>query len=155
MARRRSRIWAIVALVALGAAAGAGAWRYPLVLPGDHTVGVYAVSDNLSGPAGRGPGVLGRLLGMCDGDSFYVRAGGNAMCLVLSGPLGEVRARRTGDTITVPAADAAALRTMAAQDTGSPDPTTRLILRRFGRPVAIVAVAAIPDAAPVRATALD
>jgi hypothetical protein len=156
MAGRRRRIWAIVVLVvALGAAAGVVAWRHPLLLPGDHTVGVYAVNDNLSGSADREPGVLGRLIGMCDADSFYVRADGSAMCLVLSGPLGEVRARRTGTTVTVPAADAAALRTMAAQDTGSPDPTTRLVLRRFGRPVAIVAVTDIAAGIPVPATPVN
>jgi hypothetical protein len=153
---RRSRIWAIsVLVVVLGAAGGVVAWRYPLLLPGDHRVAVYAVSDNLSGPADREPGPLGRLLGMCDGDSFYVRAGGRAWCLVLSGPLGSVQGRRTGATVTVPASDAAALRAMAAQDTGAPDPTTRLVLRRFGRPVAMVAVADIADGAPVRATAVD
>lgn len=152
---KRSRVWAVVVLVvALGAAAAVGVWRFPLLLPGDHAVAVYAVNDNLSGMADREPGALGRLLGMCDGDSFYVRAGGSQMCLVLSGPLGEVRARRTGDTVTVPAGDAAALRGMAARDTGSPDPTTRLVLRRFGRPVAMVAVADVADGAPVRAVAL-
>jgi hypothetical protein len=156
MVMKRSRTWAIVVLmVALGAAAAAAAWRDPLLLPGDHTVAVYAVNDNLSGPADREPGVLGRLLGMCDGDSYYVRAAGRTVCLVLSGPLGEVRAGRTGATVTVPAADAAALRRMATKDTGSPDPTTRLVLRRFGRPVAIVAVADIADDSPVQATAVD
>jgi hypothetical protein len=153
---RRGRIWVIVVLlVALGAVAGAVAWRYPLLVPGDHTVAVYAVDDNLSGPAERAPGVLGRVLGMCDGDSYYVRDAGRATCLVLSGPLGEVRARRTGAAVTVPAADAAALRRMAAQDTGTPDPTTWIVLRRFGRPVAMVAVADIVDGAPVHATAVD
>ena len=142
-------------MVVLGAAAGVVAWRNPLLLPGDHSVAVYAVDDNISGPADREPGVLGRLLGMCDGDSFYVRAGGSAMCLVLSGPLGEVRAGRIGTAVIVPAADAAALRAMAGRDTGSPDPATRLVLRRFGRPVAIVAVADIADGVPIRATAVD
>ena len=156
MARRRSRIWAVgVLVVALGAAVGAVAWQYPMLLPGVHPVAVYAVNDSLSGPADHDPGVLGRLLGMCDGDSFYVRANGGASCLVLSGPLGEVGARRSGATVTVPAGDAAALRTMAAQDTGSAEPTTRLVLRRFGRPVGIVAVADVADGTPVRATAVD
>jgi hypothetical protein len=116
---------------------------------------VYAVDDTISGPAEHEPGALGRVLGMCDGDSFYVRGDGSAMCLVLSGPLGEVRARRTGTAVLVPAPDAAALRAMAARDTGSPDPATRLVLRRFGRPVAIIAVADIADGAPVRASALN
>jgi hypothetical protein len=145
----------VVLVVVLGAAAGVVAWRYPLLLPGDHTVEVYAVDDAISGPADRAPGPLGRVLGMCDGDSFYVRVGGGAMCLVLSGPPGEVRARRSGTAVIVPAADTAALRAMAARDTGTPEPATRLVLRRFGRPVAIVAVADIADGAPVRATAVD
>jgi hypothetical protein len=145
----------VVLVIVLGAVAGVVTWRYPLLLPGDHNVAVYAVDDTVSGPADREPGALGRVLGMCDGDSFYVRAGGSAMCLVLSGPLGEVRARRTGTAVIVPAADAAALRAMAVQDTGTPDPATRLVLRRFGRPVAVVAVADIADGAPVLATAMD
>lgn len=153
---RRGRIWAIVVLVlAFGAAAAVAAWRRPLLLPGDHTVGVYAVAESLSGPADRDPGVFGRLFGMCDADTFYVRTGGSAMCLVLNGPLGEVRARRTGATVTVPAADAAKLKSMAIQDTGSPDPTTRLVLKRFGRPVAVVAVADLADGSPVRAGAVE
>jgi hypothetical protein len=153
---RRRPVWAIVVLVvALGAAAGVVAWRYPLLLPGDHTVSVYAVDDNVSRPADREPGALGRLLGMCDGDSFYVRAGGSAWCLVLSGPLGEVRAGRTGAAVTVPAADAAALRRIAVRDTGSPDRTTRIVLRRFGRPVALLPVTEIADGTPVRATPVD
>jgi hypothetical protein len=147
------RISAIVVLVvALGAAATVVAWRYPLLLPGYHTVAVYAVDDNLSGPTEREPGVLGRILGMCDGDSYYVRAAGDAVCLVLSGPLGEVQARRTSGTVTVPATDAAALRRMSAQDTGAPDPTTQMVLRRFGRPVAMVAVTDIADGSPIHCT---
>jgi hypothetical protein len=152
----RRHIWAIAVLVAaLGVAASVVTWRRPLLLPGDHTVAVYAVNDDLSGPADREPGVLGRLLGMCDGDSYYIRAAGGATCLVLSGPLGEVRARRTGTTVTVPASDAAALRRMAAQDTGSSEPTTQIVLRRFGRPVAMVAVTDIADGTPVHTTAVN
>ncbi len=145
----------MVLVVTLGAAAGVVMWRHPLLLPGDHTVSVYAVNDNLSGPADREPGWLGRLLGMCDFDSYYVRDGNSRRCLVLSGPLGEVTARRAARTVSVPAADAASLRQMAATDTGSPEPTTRLVLRAYGRPVAIVAVADITAGAPVRATGLD
>jgi hypothetical protein len=142
-------------VVALSAAAGTFAWRYPLLLPGDHTVAVYAVNDNLTQPTDHAPDGLGRLLGMCDADSFYVRDGTTALCAVLSGPLGEVRARRSGRTVTVPAADAVSLRRMATTDTGSADPTTRLVLRRYGRPVAMVVVATIADGTPVRATVLD
>ena len=155
MATRRSRASAILVLVVvLGAAAGLVVWRRPLLLPGGHSVAVYAVDDALSGPPAHEPGLLGRLLGMCDFDSYYVRDGNSRWCLVLSGPLGEVTARRTGRTVTVPAADAASLRQMAATDTGSPEPTTRLVLRAYGRPVALVTVADIGAGAPVRATAL-
>jgi hypothetical protein len=156
MATRRSRIWAVVVLVvALGAAAGAVAWRDPLLLPGTHTVSVYAIQDSISQRIDHEPGFLGRALGMCDADTYYVRDGHTKMCIVLSGPLGEVHARRSAGRVTVPAADAAALKAMAAQDTGSPDPTTRLALRAGGRPVAIVAVADIVDGSEVTANALD
>jgi beta-glucosidase len=72
------------------------------------------------------------------------------------------RAGRIGITLDLtvaqpagPAADAAALRTMGATDTGSPDPTTRLLLRRYGRPVAIIAVPDITDGTPIHTPALD
>jgi hypothetical protein len=156
MARGPGRIWLIVVLVVvLGAAAGLVLWRRPLLLPGSHTVEVYAVNDALSGPPDHQPRLLARLLGMCDTDSYYVRDGNTRLCLVLSGPLGEVKARRTGRTVTVAPADAASLKQMATTDTGSPEPTTRLALRANGRPVAIVAVADIAAGAPVSATALD
>jgi hypothetical protein len=156
MATRRSRIWAVAVLaVALGAAAGAVAWRDPLLLPGTHTVSVYAIQDSISQQIDHEPGLLGRALGMCDADTYYVRDGDTKMCIVLSGPLGEVRASKSGGTVTVPAGDAASLRAMAAQDTGSPDPTTRLALRAGGRPIAIVAIADIVDGKAVSAPALD
>ena len=144
-----------VLVVALGAAAGVVGWRDPLLLPGNHTVSVYAIQDSISQQIDREPGLLGRVLGMCDADTYYVRDGDTKMCIVLSGPLGEVHASKSGGRVTVPAADASPLKAMAAQDTGSPDPTTRLALRAGGRPVAIVAVADIVDGREVTANALD
>jgi hypothetical protein len=156
MATRRSRIGAVAVLVvALGAAAGVVVWRDPLLLPGTHTVSVYGIEDSISQQIDHEPGFLGRALGMCDADTYYVREGDTKMCIVLSGPLGEVHASKSGGLVTVPAADASSLKAMAAQDTGSPDPTTRLALLAGGSPVAIVAVADIVDGKAVSVKALD
>jgi hypothetical protein len=144
-----------VLVVALGAAAGVVAWREPLLLPGTHTVSVYGIDDSISQQVDHEPGFLGRILGMCDADTYYVRDGVTKMCIVLIGPLGEVHASRSSGRVTVPAADASSLKAMAAQDTGSPDPTTRLALSSGGRPVAIVVVADIVDGTAVSVNALD
>lgn len=157
MAIRRGRAWAIVVLlvVVLGAAAAAVVWRWPMLLPGTHTVSVYAVDDGVSGAAVKEPGLLSRLLGFCDADTYYVADGRTRLCLVLNGPLGEVRASRHGGRITVHAADVPTLRTIAHQDTASPVTTTRLALVAHRRPVAIIPVAGLAGTGPIDGNALD
>jgi hypothetical protein len=155
MAAKR-RIWtAAILVLAVGTAAGLVVWRKPLLLPGDHTASVYAVDEAVSTQVEHAPGFVGRLLGRCDADTAYVQDGDTKMCLVLSGPLGRVRVRRSGSTAIVAAPGAAALKAMAGQDTGAPEPTTRLVLKTNGRPVALVDVAGLTEGRPVRVNALD
>jgi hypothetical protein len=148
----------LVAVVVLGAlaAAGVAAWRHPLALPGRHTVAVYAVDEDVTQElaGGAGPGWLGRLVGLCDADSFYVRDGDRRLCLVLSGPLGAVRARADGDRVVVPADQAASLAALAARDTGAPQPARTLALYAGGRPVALVGVAGLAAGRAVSVPAL-
>src|SRR4051794_36854006 len=79
----RRRRWLIGLTAAAGAAAitvaPAGAYvlshagNKPLP-PGVHAVQVYTVDDATSTvvPAADRPGVLGRFIGMCDADSYYI-----------------------------------------------------------------------------------
>jgi hypothetical protein len=155
MAAKR-RIWtAAILVVAVGTAAGLVAWRKPLLLPGNHTASVYAVDEAISKQVEHAPGFFGRLLGQCDADTAYVEDGDTKMCLVLSGPLGRVQVRRDGSTVVVTATGAAELKAMAGQDTGAPGPTTRLVLKTNGRPVAIVPVAGLTEGRPARVNLLD
>jgi hypothetical protein len=156
MASTKSRLAAVAVLVvAMGVAAATVAWKDPLLLPGSHRVWVYAVNDGASAEVTKEPGFAGKLLGRCDADTYYVRDGDTRLCLVLTGPLGDVQARRRGGTVIVDADDAASLQSMAALDTGSPDTTTRLVLVAHGTPVAIIPVASIAGEQPVGANALN
>jgi hypothetical protein len=58
---------------------------------------------------------------------------------VLNGPLGKVRASRSEGQVEVASDQVAKLRTMAAQDTGTPKPTTTLVLMSGG-PAALIPV---------------
>jgi hypothetical protein len=101
--RRRRRRWPLVLAAGTGAilttvATGAAyvvshAGNRPL--PGGiHTVEVYTVDDPIStvvAPQDR-PGIVGRFIGMCDADTYYMEVGGTGLCLVLNGSLGTVRA---------------------------------------------------------------
>lgn len=142
-------------MVLLGAAGAVAWWRWPMLLPGGHTVSVYTVEDGLSGPATGKPGLVGRLMGLCDADTHYVTAGRTRQCLVISGPFGKVEARRRGGQVTVDAGDVPTLRTVARQDHGSPEATTRLVLAQHDRPVAIIMVADLAGQGPVTGTAID
>jgi hypothetical protein len=155
MAKKRRWPWVVGAIVAvaLGATAALAVVRDPLLLPGDHEVTVYALNDDISTELDQAPGLVGRVLGMCDADSYYAEQGGRNRCLVLNGPLGAVRASRTDGTVTVAAGDVAKLRSMAAQDTGAPQSTTTLVLMS-GKPVALIAVGDLVDGQLVKAPAL-
>ena len=143
------------AIVAVAAAAGAALYlvRDPLVLPGHHEVDVYAVNDAISGEVDEPPGRLGRMVGLCDADTRYAEADGRHLCLVLSGPLGTVLAARRDGKITLAADQVDKLRRMADQDTGTPGPTTRLVLMS-GKPAAMIPVADLATGSPMSVRAL-
>jgi hypothetical protein len=155
MAKKRRRPWVVgaIVLVALGATAALAAVRDPLLLPGEHEVTVYALNDDISTEVDEAPGLVGRLLGMCDADSYYAERDGRKLCLVLNGPLGDVRASRTHGTVTVAAGEIAKLRSMTAQDTGAPKPRTTLVLMA-GKPAALIRVGDLVDGQPAKAPAL-
>jgi hypothetical protein len=146
MAKKRRWPWVagLVVVVALGAGAAFLVVRDPLTLPGDHEVEVYAVDDQISSTVAEPPGFLGRALGMCDADTYYAEDGDRKLCLVLSGPLGKVRASRGDGKVTVAADQVPALKSMATQDTGSPEPTTTLVLMSGG-PAALIPVASLSE----------
>lgn len=155
MAKKRRWPWVAgaVVLVALGATAALAVVRDPLLLPGDHDVTVYAVNDDITTEVTEAPGLLGRVLGRCDADSYYAEQGDRKLCLVLNGPLGDVRASRADGTVTVAASEVARLKEMAAQDTGAPKATTTLVLMS-GKPAALIAVSDLVDGRPVTVPAL-
>ena len=155
MAKRRKWPWVagLVVLVALGAAAAVLVVRDPLRLPGDHEVDVYAMDDAVSQEVTEPPGFLGRALGMCDADTYYAKDGDRNLCLVLNGPLGQVRATRDGGQVKVAADQVPKLKSMATQDTGTPQPTTTLVLMSGG-PAALIPVADLADDAGVSVPAL-
>ncbi|MEU4240491.1 hypothetical protein [Actinoplanes sp. NPDC026619] len=155
MAKKRRWPWVAgaVVLVALGATAALAVVRDPLLLPGDHELTVYAVNDGISTEVTKAPGLVGRVIGMCDADTYYAEQGDRKLCLVLNGPLGDVRATRKDGKVTVSAAEVARLRSMAAQDTGTPAPTTTLVLMS-GKPAALIPVADLVDGQPASVPAL-
>jgi hypothetical protein len=154
MTTRRRRVRAVAAAVVLLAAGGVWWWN-PLLVPGPHTMSVYAMDDALTRQVAGPPGLVGRLTGMCDADTYYVSDGDRHLCVVLNGPLGDVRASAKGGRVMVVAGDVAGLRTMAARATGTPEPTTTLILRIHGTPVAMIPVADLAPGGTVSARALD
>ena len=151
---KRKWPWVAAAVVVVAAAATIWVVRDPLLLPGEHTVTVYARNDRISTEVNERPGLVGRALGRCDADTHYAEQGDRKLCLVLNGPLGEVRAGRKNGTVTVPATEVARLRAMAAQDTGTPEPTTTLVLMAGG-PAALIPVADLTDGAAVSVPALS
>ncbi|WP_433294875.1 hypothetical protein ACQP2F_34265 [Actinoplanes sp. CA-030573] len=124
--------------------------RDPHLLPGDRELEVYAVDDAISTVVDEPPGVVGRALGMCDADTYYARDGDRKLCLVLSGPLGTVRASRGDGKVTVAAGEVPKLKGMAAQDRS----TTTLVLMAGG-PAALIPVRSLTEGQPIETTALS
>jgi len=152
-------------LIALAAAAGAAgitvatAGTYVLThagnqpLPaGAHTVQVYTVDDAISTvvpPADR-PGVLGRFIGMCDADAYYLEVNGAGLCAVLNGSLGAVEATGTPHGVRLTAAEAAKLRDIVRRSDGDgPDPATRVVLSYDDGWAGLVKVADLTAGGPV------
>jgi hypothetical protein len=160
---RRGRRWLIALTMAGGAAVTtaltAGAYvvshdgNRPLP-DGVRTVDVYTVVDGVStvvAPADR-PGVIGRFLGMCDADSYYMEVGGRGQCLVLNGSLGTVPATGTSRGAQLGPAEAARVRDLVRQaDRGDPDPSTRVVLAYDGGWAGLVDVADLNAGGPVTA----
>jgi hypothetical protein len=120
------------------------------------TLHVYNVIDSLSStvaPADR-PGLVGKMFGMCDADTYYVTYGDNAECVVLNGSLGDVRV--TGLTIApAEAARVADLVRREDQALGGKENSTRAILEDDHGPVAIVSLSDLRNGRAVAATELD
>jgi hypothetical protein len=164
---RRRRPFAVVLAVAVGLVAITAATAVVYVgshagneaLPdGVHTVQVFTVDDAVStvvAPADR-PGALGRFLGMCDADSYYMEVGADGLCLVLNGSLGDVRATGTGGGAQLDAAEAAKVRDIVRrEDAGSPEPSTRVVLGYDGGWAGLVDVADLNEGGPVTAGAVS
>jgi hypothetical protein len=153
---RRRRRWPVLLVAGAGAvlttvATGAAyvvshASNQPLPA-GVHTVQVYTVDDAVStvvAPEDR-PGVVGRFLGMCDGDSYYMEVGGTGLCLVLNGSLGTVRATGTPHGVRLDADQAAKLRGIVRQDAGA----TRVVFEYDDGWAGLVKVADLGAGGPV------
>lgn len=138
---------AVVTTLATGAAYVVGhAGNRPLGA-GVHTVQVYTVDDEIStvvAPKDR-PGTIGRFIGMCDADTYYMEVGGTGYCLVLNGSLGTIRATGTPAGARLDAGQAAKARDIVRQDQGA----TRVVLEYDGGWAGLVTVADLTAGGPV------
>jgi hypothetical protein len=142
---RAVAVRAAIALVLILGVAGCWFWRDPLALPGSHSVTVYALDEPISRPPAHPPNILGRLFGMCDADSYYVRDGNTWRCLVLNGPLAVIHVVRHGGQIVIQGQDLQRLREAATgQD------TRHLVLSSHGTPICLVPITALSRAGPLR-----
>jgi len=118
---------------------------------GAHTVEVYTVDDALSTtvPAADRPGVIGRFIGMCSTDSYYVEVDGAGLCVVLNGPLGTVQATGTGHGVELTAAEAAKTRDIVRRSDADADPSTRVVLGYDGGWAGMIKVADLKAGGPV------
>lgn len=162
--RKRPALVAVAASSALIAVGVLSWWTNPLAFPGAHRVAVYTLNEDLSRPAGRPPGFLSRLLGMCDADSYYVEQDGRPYCLVLNAdtrageprPLATVHVTMDNGSLVIGPADVDVLRdtaTRVEQLTGAESVTLALVSRE--KPIAMLSVGALPDAGEVRVATFD
>jgi hypothetical protein len=119
---------------------------------GVHTVEVYTVDDEIStviAPAQR-PGTLGRFIGMCDADTYYVEVNGVGSCVVLNGSLGTVRVTSTGHGVELDATQATTVRDIVRREGGhGSTPTSRVMLGYDGGWAGMVEVADLDAGGPV------
>lgn len=162
----RRRRW-LIGLVAVGAAglttAATGAayvvshsGNRPLPA-GVHTVEIYTVDDAISTvvPAAERPGVIGRFIGMCDADTYYIEVNGGGLCVVLNGSLGTVRATGADGGVQLSADQAAKARDIVkADDRGSAEQSTRVVLSYDDGWAGLVEVADLNAGGPVTGTAI-
>lgn len=162
---RRRRLIALVAVAGAGVTMAAAATASVVTHSGDehlpagaHGVAVYTVDDVLSTvvpPADR-PGVVGRFVGMCDADTYYVEVDGTGLCVVLNGPLGSVEATGTGHGPALGAVEAAKVRDIVHRsDRDTPEPATRVVLGYDGGWAGMVEVADLDAGGPVTGSVID
>lgn len=162
---RRRRGWllglAVVAAAGVVTAGTAGVYvathagNRPLPA-GTHAVEVYTVDDALTTavPAADRPGVIGRFIGMCSTDSYYVEVDGAGLCVVLNGSLGTVQATGTGHGVELSAAEAAKTRDIVRRSDGDAEPSTRVVLGYDGGWAGMVKVADLKSGGPVTGSAI-
>ncbi|GIM94770.1 hypothetical protein Ato02nite_065630 [Paractinoplanes toevensis] len=163
---RRRRRW-LVGLTATAAAAATTAATFGAYvlshagnepLPaGAHAVQVYTVDDAISTvvPATDRPGTIGRFIGMCDADSYYIEVNGTGLCAVLNGSLGTVQATGTAAGVELNATEAAKVRDLVKRADGDgPDPATRVLLGYDDGWAGLVQVADLYGTTPVTGTAV-
>jgi hypothetical protein len=121
---------------------------------GVHTVKVYTVVDDVStvvAPEDR-PGVIGRFIGMCDADSYYMEVNGGGLCMVLNGSLGTVKATGTAHGAVLSAGDAAKVRDIVRRDDrGASEKSTRVVLEYDEGWAGLVKVSDLSAGGPVTA----
>jgi hypothetical protein len=121
---------------------------------GTRTVQIYTVDDSIStvvAPADR-PGVIGRFIGMCDADSYYMEVDGGGNCMVLNGSLGTVRATGTAHGVVLGAAEAAKVRDIVGRDDrGASGQSTRVVLEYDDGWAGLLRVADLNTGGPVTA----
>jgi len=119
---------------------------------GVHPVKVYTVEDSIStvvAPKDR-PDTLGRFIGMCDADSYYMEVDGTGLCLVLNGSLGTVPATGTPRGPVLAAGDAARVRDIVRRnDRGNPEKSTRVVLEYDGGWAGLISVSDLNAGGPV------
>jgi hypothetical protein len=143
----------VVTVLTAGAYVVTHAGNRPLPA-GAHSVEIYTVDDDLTTvvPPDQRPGVVGRFIGMCDADSYYMEIDGAGQCLTLNGSLGTVRATGTRDGVELSAADAGRVRDIVRREDAS---ATRVVLSYDGGWAGLVKVADLDAGGPVRGSAIS
>ena len=118
---------------------------------------IYAVDDSVSSvvaPEDR-PGPIGRMIGMCDGDTIYIESEGTGMCLVLNGPLGDVSVQGSDQGAVLPPTSHDQVLAFVGEQGAGSGPTTRVLLEYDGAFVGLVPLSALTGMAPVTAAPVD
>jgi hypothetical protein len=162
--RRRRWLIALVAVAGAGATTAATGAAYVVShshnqpLPaGVHTVKVYTVDDAISTvvkPADR-PGVVGRFIGMCDADTYYVEVNGTGLCVVLNGSLGTIQATGGKHDVELSAAQAVKLRDIVQRADSGSEKSTRVVLSYDDGLAGLVKVADLTGGGPVTGSVIS
>jgi hypothetical protein len=157
----RRRRWLMVLAMGAGAVATTVATGAAYVVShagnqpmtsGTHTVKIYTVDEAIStvvAPQDR-PGVIGRFVGMCDADTYYMEVDGSGRCMVLNGSLGTAKATGTAHGVELSAAEAAKVRDIVRRDDrGATEQSTRVVLEYSDGWAGLVTVADLNAGGPV------